>query len=199
MKPFRLLLLPLLTCTVFLHACKKEEAVPAPLINNGDMEQKFQGWFPGFASNIPPTNGVQANPNGYIYELSQEASSSPVWSFKVSCTQVKDTVAFFYYGQNSIPYTNISIGAKLTLKAKIKTALVGPGVSIVIRGDKGSQQVFFTSTQGKTPITGTKEFTEYSLVLDSYPGGIDNLLIYLVYLPKTTGSVYFDDVSMTVN
>lgn len=69
----------------------------------------------------------------------------------------------------------------------------------MLRGDKGEKTAFFVSTEGKIAITGTKEFTEYNVTLDSFPGNIDNLVFFLVYHPKTTGSVYFDDVSLTIN
>ena len=197
MKSLRLILaLPLLASTLLLGACKKEETQPQPggLLTNGTIDQSAQGWFFGTDTSKP------TNPNGYTSGVSSEAASSPQYSLKISCSQVKDTTTFCYYGQQSIPFNTIPIGAKVTLTAKIKTALVGPGVSIAIRGDKGNTTaVIFATSQGKTPITGTQDFTEYSVVLDSFPGGIDNLLVYLVYLPKTTGSVYFDDVSLTVN
>ena len=196
MKPCRLLfLIPVVAIIWALNACKKEDVqAQTPLITNGDIEQKIQGW--GFGYDTPhPTN-----PNGYAFGFTSEAASSPQYSLKINCNQVKNDTAFSYYVQNSIPMSTIPVGAKLTLKAKIKTALVGQGVSIAIRGDKGSTYgVFFVTTQGKTPITGTQDFTEYSVVLPSFPGGIDNLLVYLVYLPKTTGYVYFDDLSLTIN
>ncbi|GAB3037757.1 hypothetical protein [Spirosoma pulveris] len=196
MNHFRLLpAILLLACTWAISACKKEE-LPAqkPLLTNGDIEQKIQGWSFGYDTPHP------TNPNGYAFGFTSEAASSPQYSLKINCNQVRNDSAFSYYVQNSISMSTIPVGAKLTLKAKIKTALVGQGVSIAIRGDKGNAYgVFFVTTQGKTPITGTQEFTEYSVVLPSYPGGIDNLLVYLVYLPKTTGSVYFDDLSLTVN
>lgn len=196
MKHSRLLLLiSLLTCSWAINACKQEDIQgQTPLLTNGNIEQKIQGW--GFSYDTPnPTN-----PNGYAFGFTSEAASSPQYSLKINCNQVKNDTAFSYYVQHSIPMSTIPVGAKLTLKAKIKTALIGQGVSIAIRGDKGSMYgVFFVTTQGKTPITGTQEFTEYSVVLPSFPGGVDDLLVYLVYLPKTTGYVYFDDLSLTVN
>lgn len=119
---------------------------------------------------------------------------------KINCNQVKNDSAYCYFGQQHIATANIPIGAKLTLKAKIKTVnLKGNGLALDIRGDKNGKPVVFVTTQGKVTINGTKDFTEYSVTLDSYPGGIDNLLIFMEYLRGTTGYVYFDDVSLTVN
>ena len=97
----------------------------------------------------------------------------------------------------------IPTGAKLTLKAKIKTVnLQGKGVSLAMIGYQSFRNdvktVFSTSTE-KTPITGTSEFKEYTATLDQYPGNIDYISIYLFYLPKTTGVAYFDDITLTVN
>ena len=196
MKPLRLMfLIPVVAIMGAMIACKKEEvSVQTPLITNGNIEQKIQGWRFGYDTPNP------TNPNGYDYGFTAEAASSPQYSLKINCNQVKNDTAYSYYVQNSIPMSTIPVGARLTLKAKIKTALVGQGVAIALRGDKGTKSgVFFVTTQGKTPITGTQEFTEYSVELPSFAGGIDNLLVFLVYLPKTTGYVYFDDVSLIAN
>jgi len=183
----------LLSSILLVTACKQEAQPQAPLITNGDIEQDFKGWFVGYDFQHP------TNPNGYASGVTAAAASSPQHSLIINCNQAKNNSAFCYYGQDKINTSAISIGAKLTLNVKIKTNLKGQGVSLVIRGDKENKQVLFASTAGKTLITGTQEFTEYSVVVDSYPGNIDNLLIFLVYLPNTTGYVYFDDVSLVVN
>ncbi|MBO0939615.1 hypothetical protein J2I47_23900 [Fibrella sp. HMF5335] len=184
-----------LSVALLFNACKKEEAQPqAPLVTNGDIEQKYQGWFFNFST---PN---QANPNGYDQGFTAESAASPQYSLKINCNTVKNDSAFCYYGQQNIPIKDIPVAAKLTLKAKIKTVnMKGSGVSLVIRGDKDGKTAFFMTTQGKMSINDVKEFTEYSVTVDSFPGNVDNLLFFLVYLPKTTGSVYFDDVSLTVN
>ena len=58
--------------------------------------------------------------------------------------------------------------------------------------------VFFPTTE-KTPITGTNEFKQYTVTVDSYPGNIDIIAVHLFYLPKTTGIVYVDDFSLAAN
>jgi hypothetical protein len=92
-------------------------------------------------------------------------------------------------------------GGPATLKVRVKTDLVGQGLSIVIRGDDtpqptGSSEVFAT-TQGQTPITGTQDWTEYTVTLDEVPFSIQGLTIYLVFLPETTGTVSFDAAVLT--
>ena len=191
--------LALLTFIALFVGCKKEEAQPQiQLVQNGNVEQKFQNWF----FNYDAANSK--NPNGYDFGFTAEAASSPQYSLKINCNTVKSDSAFCFYGQSFATPTIIATGAKVTLSTAVKTVnLKGKGVSIALRGDKmvngRNTQVFFTTTQGKMSITGTNEFKTYSVTLDSYPGNIDNLIIFLVYLPETTGAVYFDDVSLAVN
>jgi len=179
-----------------LSACKSNDAQPqdSNLLKNGSVEQQSQNWFFNYDASHA------ANPNGFAFGHTSEAASSPQYSLKINCNAVKNDSAFCFYGQNNIPISDIPVGAKLTLTAKIKPVnLTGQGVSIAIRGDKGNQVVFFQTTQGTTPITGTSDFKQYSVTLDNYPGNIDNMLVFMVYLPKTTGYVYFDDLTLTVN
>ena len=190
--------LALLTLATLFGACKKEEAQPqVQLVQNGNVEQKIQNWFFNYdAANLK-------NPNGFDFGFTAEAASSPQYSLKINCNTVKSESAFCFYGQ-TLATPTIATGAKVTLNASIKTVnLKGKGVSIALRGDKlvngQNTQVFFTTTQGKASITGTDEFKTYSVTLDSYPGNVDTLIIFLVYLPETTGAVYFDDVSLAVN
>jgi len=92
-------------------------------------------------------------------------------------------------------------GGPATLKVRIKTNLSGQGVSIVIRADdtyqpSGSAEAFAT-TEGKIPITGVQDWTEYSVTLGSVPSQAKSLTVYLVFLPETTGTVAFDAASLT--
>ena len=200
MKMIRLLL-AFVFAVFLLNACKKsdpEPVAPTNLVYNGDMESyPWRDWGFNFGYN------QTGNPNGYTNEYAVEAASSPTHSIKIKCNAVKNDTAFCYIGQSFLGAT-IPVGAKLTLKAKIKTVNIqGTGISIAIRGDSKvndqTKTTFFTTTQGKTPITGTSDFTEYAATLDSFPASTDYVYIFLLYLPKTTGTAYFDDVSLTVN
>lgn len=193
-------LLLLLTAGLLINACKKEEAqpqTPTNLVRNGDMETyPWNDWIPYFGYNIT------SNPNGYINEYSIEAASSGTHSIKATCTTVKNDTTFIVFYQLISP-ESFKVGDKLTLKAKIKTVnVVGKGISLVIRGDKvvnGKSTVpFFATTQGTTQITGNSDFKEYTITSDAYPGNLDYITLYLIYLPQTTGTAYFDDVSLTI-
>lgn len=190
------LLFILLVVTIL--SCKKNEntLIPSELTNNGNIEKGFESWFFGFDVAHPK------NPNNYTYGFTEEFAASPKNSLKINCNKVTNDTAFCFYSQ-TIPTTNLRVGSKLTLKVKIKTLnMVGEGISIAIRGDKTGanlQTVFFKTTQGVTQITGNQDFKEYSVSLESYAGDANEIFLFLVYLPKTTGSVYFDDISLTEN
>jgi hypothetical protein len=92
------------------------------------------------------------------------------------------------------------IGGSATLRARVKTDLVGQGVSLVIRGDdtlvpSGSAEAFI-STQNRIAITGVQDWTEYSITMNWVPWGMKSITVYLVFLPETTGTVFFDAVSL---
>lgn len=192
----------LITLVSFSLSCKKEtiikEVVQPSLLINSNIESGLQSWYPGYSGYDNPN---LTNPNGFTLELSEEFASSPKNSLKISCSKISKNTAFCFFSQ-SIPTKNLKTGAKLTLKAKIKALnLVGPGLSIAIRGDKAGQtsSVFFQTTQGTTPITGNFDFKEFSVSLDSYAGNADNIIIFLVFLPDTTGTAYIDDITLVSN
>jgi len=203
MKAFPVLPLMIALMSLF-NACKKGEDVqpPVQLIINGDIEQtpsltRSRGdWLFGYYYNLT------SNPNGYKAAHTTEAAASGTHSLKIVCDGVKNDTTFCFFEQDIVP-TTIAVGSKLTLKAKIKTRdLKGQGVALAMIGYKqiGNKNtiVFFPTTE-KTPITGTNEFKEYTVTVDSYPGNIDIIAVHLFYLPKTTGIVYVDDFSLAAN
>ena len=94
------------------------------------------------------------------------------------------------------------IGKKITLNMNVKAVnLDGQGVYIAIRGDNtaipsGAGEVFAT-TQGNEQISGTFDWKKFNVTLDNVPSDIKSLTFYLIYGAKTSGSVYFDDLSLT--
>ncbi|GAB3882879.1 hypothetical protein [Spirosoma agri] len=196
-------LIALFTTVVLLSACKKEEPQSQPIANvltNGDFEATpYQDW----TTNLGKTSTTK--PNTYSVSYSTEAASSPSHSIKVICSAAPDDTTYqfmqqvLYMGTTPIP-----AGAKLTMKVKIKTVNVqGNGISLALGGNLGASAnyapAFYTSTEGKTSIVGTQEFTEYSLTFDSFPANMYSMYVLLFFLPKTTGTAYYDDVSLRVN
>jgi hypothetical protein len=161
------------------------------LLKNGNFEEVAKNWH--FVYEPRDT----FNRNKYIMEVSEDFASSPKKSLKISCDKVNETSVYCQSNQ-SVSTAGLKVGSTITLSAKIKgVSLAGPGISIAIRGDKPTQtNIFFKTSQGTTPITGTFDFKEFSVTLPSYPGDAESLVIFLVFLPNTTGTVYMDDVSL---
>ncbi len=129
-----------------------------------------------------------------------EESYSPDKSLKIS-NQVSDSTGFAFWAQSL--YDDIPTGQDVTLKVKIKGNLTGDGVSIVIRGDdydswhNNGDLKQFETTEGDTKISGTFDWTEYSLTMTDVTEDVTIMTVYLVYLENTVGEVYFDDASLT--
>lgn len=205
MNSFRLVLSVVLL-SILLNSCKNDNAQPQAPVNvltNGDFEANPFTQIPLWHSFIAKDS--KTNPTSYTVDYSTEAATSPAHSIKVSCDAVKGDST--YQILERVVYTRdvpIPEGAKLTMKVKIKTANIqGNGISFVFGGFdyiNGSVVTNFTSsTEGKVSITGSKEFTEYTLTYDSAPKDLYAVYVDLKYLPKTTGTVYYDDMSLTIN
>jgi hypothetical protein len=181
---------------LLFNACKKPidpVSTPTELIKNGNIEtEPYQDWLFGFYYNLT------SNPNGYAAAWTTEAYSSGTHALKIDCSTIKNDTTFCFFTQN-IRNLTISQGSKLTLKAKIKTVgIQGQGISLDFIGYKqqGLQNKTVFSPKITTPIIGTTDFREYTVTLEAYPGNTDVIAVYLFYLPKTTGVVYLDDVSL---
>jgi hypothetical protein len=113
-------------------------------------------------------------------------------------TDSLDAVNFSYF--NQAVFTPLPKGKQLILRARIKAEnMAGEGASIAIRCDGPNGMVAFSSSQDNTKIDGSFEWKEFSVVLDKVPDETNAIQVFLVYLPSTTGKVYFDDVTLTYN
>lgn len=212
MKIIRTLIV-LLALLTLLHACKKQETQPQSIANaviNGDFEATpYQDWRSDINRN------ALAKPTSYTVDYTTEAAASPSHSIKVSCNAAFNDSTYHLFQQDyytaaassSAPtgakVLAIPAGAKLTMKAKVKTLnMKGEGISIAMGGnygaDKNYASAFFTESRGKAVITGTKDFTEYTITFDSFPANTYSVYVLLFFLPGTTGTAYYDDVSLSV-
>lgn len=215
----QLVLLPLLL--VLIGGCDPVENFPKASTSSGSSGSTLM------SANVllKPENwrfaigdvGSQGNPNAYQQTLTT-TSSNPGLTFPISTTGVgglsskatsytlgmatavlKDTASYCYWAYGLYPPTNLRIGQSVTLTAKVKLQQVqGKGVSLVIRGDKGSKTgVLLATTEGRTSIRGTADATQYSVTLP-YTTAVDTLMVYLVLLSNTSGSASFSDVTVEV-
>jgi len=180
------LLLVISLVSILACACNEDGEISGQLITNGDVESGSghpYGWWKNDG------NGM------YNVEWTDELSYSPKKSLKIS-TQVADTSEFAIWGQ-TIPF-NIPNGSAVRLNAKVKGNLSGDGAAIAMRGDneEGSSEQFVT-TQNSVLINGQFDWTEYHVKFDEVEAGTMEIHVFLIYLPNTTGEVYFDDISLT--
>ena len=185
----------ILSLFILLVSCNNGDDQPNSSVNlliNGDIEDITNDWF--FLSSM----GSGAS-NNCFFGPTNEFSFSPENALKIQCDSVINDEIFYYYVQ-SIDPSGISTGSRIILSAQVKTEnLIGEGLSIALRGDDDQgNRVFFETTQGSQLIIGTQDFTKYSVSLEDYPGGASIILAFLVYLPETTGTVYLDDISLSV-
>jgi hypothetical protein len=167
-----------------LVSCEKKDN-STELIINGNVESGLgapNAWWP-WAEN-----------ENFNLVWTEEYSYSPKKSLMIS-RQTKSDTDFTYWTQ--VIYNNIPIGKTVTLNVKIKGNLTGDGISIAIRSDSDTEMLQFVSSENNSRINGTFDWSEYSIQLPKIDVSTESLLVFLVYLPNTTGEVYFDDISLS--
>lgn len=180
------LTLCLLIC--MLIACKKESSDPIQLLKNTEMQ---------FDPSLTQTWFNYKEGTGFVTSWTNEESFSPSYSLKISRTTT-DNSSYCFYGQSCSE--KIRSGSNLTLKAKIKGVnLSGQGVTIAIRCDGDEGKIQFETTQNDIIINGTFDWTTYTINLSNINNKVKTIVVLLIYLPNTSGIVYFDDVVLTQN
>ncbi len=186
MKTFTLLYLPFLLLTLLI-GCKEEEDDPFPsgteLLKNPSAESGSDDWLNREAQ--------------YFLEWTDEEAADGNGSLKIRSDQQVDDFGYWVQGITEIPK-----GKRLQLSTKIKTNEVdGEGVFIVIRTDSSlnNDQLQFYTTQNNLFIGGTQDWTEYSLEMDEeVKEEVEIIYVFLIFGRQTTGTAYFDDVSLKV-
>ena len=143
-----------------------------------------------YASNNP------SNTN-YQFDWSTEAASSGTHSLKIT-SSINNGPNFGYWYQ-TVSYANPGKTVQLSVKIKIVNVIAanpGIGASIALAGFSGSDQTQFVSSGNATPIVGTSDWSIYTVKISNIASGTDKLVVYLPLGTQTTGTVYFDEVSL---
>ncbi len=160
------------------------------LLVNGDVESGTtlpNDWWLG-----------SSGQEGYAWDWSTTYSVSPDHSLEVRRT-AGPAETFAYWAQ-TVPVENLA-ETRLTLTASVKTIDVnGPGVAIAIRGDdtvmpSGMAEAFAT-TQGRVALSGTEDWTTVTVGLEQFPAGLQSVTVYLIHLTNSSGTAYFDDITL---
>lgn len=165
-------------------SCKKMDVIPSQLLKNSDMESddlsiwKYSVSYDSF----PPPVRVT------------EESFSPSHSLKIDRIASNFTLDTYYYYSQSYS-GEMPIGEDIVLTAKIKGVnLIGNGVSLAIETIPNGNYV---KTGGIIRISGNFDWSEFSVTLPNLDNNTASIIVYLYYLPKTLGTVYFDDITLT--
>lgn len=106
---------------------------------------------------------------------------------------------FSYWGYSLAPPQDLKQGDRLVLSVKVRAIglTTGSGAIVAMRGDATSYSVFFTTTQGITPIRGTSDFVEFQVALNYYVTATSVIYFFLMIDGNSVGTAYFDDVTLT--
>lgn len=173
---------------VIFVGCKDDPEPAIELLVNSDME----------AGGTAPNAWWDLERTVYTTEWTTEEASSGAKSLKISATE-SDATNFSFWAQSY--FGEIPVGKDVVLSIKIKCKKVsGQGISIAIRGDTPTSSTGtaaqFSSTEGRVRISGDFDWTTYQVRLDGIHNDIKSLTIYVLMLPNTAGTVYFDDASL---
>jgi hypothetical protein len=179
-----------------LSCGKKDEVIPTQVLLNTDIESG--------GSNPDNWYVNQGSTSTYTGTWSDEEASSKTHSLKISATALQSSDFAYWvqtYSQTTLG-TKLPFGKDLTLSLKIKGKnLSGQGLSIAIRADNAINPTkdgsSFVTTQGGIQINGTFDWKTYTVKMSSLRSDALYVYVFLVYLPNTTGSAYFDDVTLT--
>lgn len=100
-------------------------------------------------------------------------------------------------------------GQKLTLRAylkgeEIKRFAPGSNVFISLRAfpvedSNGNTAGRYITSQERIIVDSTFTWRPIELVLNKMPPEVEYLVVYLAMAPRTSGKVYFDDITLTVD
>lgn len=184
------LILFLISILLIFSSCDKEEEPEnfdtGGLLKNGSVEywlNKTESWY-GYDGDYNASWVMNEHYDGqYSLCISSDIDTS------------EDLAAW-----TQLVKSNISVNKKLKLEAYLKLDNVtGTGIGCSVRADNSSNEsVFFESTFTNTSITGSHDWKLYSLTSDTeIPEDAVKLYVFLIMAPKTTGTVYFDKISLT--
>ena len=172
-----------------MMSCRQNDPEPIPqnLIYNSDLES-------------PDSLGWINDGNGYTGDFeavfTDEDANSASHSLKISRSISMYNDGYYWYWTQS--YTGrMPVKERLNLTVRIKTVdITGEGIAIALRQDSVSKPMYFQSTQDRLHIYGTTEWTKYTLSMTTCLSQTTKINVYLLFLPGTTGTVYFDDITL---
>jgi len=185
----------LIAAAIIVAACSKNPANAGgeiQLIMNSNIEEgQYQPAYWSFSTNPRSTNLT------YSSDWSTNESHSPSHSLKIGLDSwQEDPAAYAYWYQFIYPYPDRFAGQKMKLELYFKLdGVSGGGIEILLSALKDVETV--TSVR-KGPFFGTSNWQSVTASIESIPSGIETIIVYLIFGSSTSGTVYFDDITLTV-
>jgi len=174
------------TLLLFIRCIFDIQPENSDIIKNGNIEEGEQ--TPAYWA------FAVVGQNKYVSDWSMERYRNFNHSLKIAIQSIDDGGAFAYWWQlieSDIPHNKC-----LILKAHIKTENISPpGINIAVRTDGPNRVLGFADL--KSTVKGSEDWTSYSVCLPPVDFKTEKIYIFLIIYPKTTGVVYFDDISLT--
>ena len=175
-----------------------EEIIPIEILNadnnilNPSVEEGTSlptNWVYSEGDTVAVRDGLWVSGDGYDSNRS------------LKITLNSEEIEFIYWGQvrTARPLAN----KPLILKAMVKAVgLQGQGAALILRGDHTSipkgESESLASSQEITKIIGSHDWTEYQVVLsEGMDRKTESVSVSLAMLPETTGTVFFDEISLS--
>lgn len=194
--------LPLLIVALAFGSCSKSTD-PAPV-----ADTKYLLLNPSAESGTTtPDNWIPyySNPYGTYYkaEWANDQAIEGTRSLKINASATNGPNSAFWYQRVESATAKLAVGKTVTFTVKIKTdniteGIEGQGVSINLGTYAGTTTATqFISTLNNIEIKGTSDWTTYRITLpEKVASGTSLILIQLLLTAQTTGTVYFDDMSL---
>lgn len=186
--------------TIPFLACTNEEDIPprgTQLLRNTDLSSN--------PNSIAPWNSIVSQ--GFNLGVSTDIFSSGTQSIFIenldSLNINSGTWTQTYRGIIPNP------GRRISLRAHLKGEDIqtfGPESNVYIsmrmfpvEDDNGSTVGRFISSQSRVLVNGTFDWRPLEVSLNRIPPQVEFIVVYLVMGPRTTGKVFFDDITLTVD
>ena len=183
----------------FLCACATmDDGFPAgaQILKNTDL-----------SSSDSPSPWVSISAPGFTLGVSRDEFRSTPGSLFIENSDSLNTNASTWRQMVRMPLPGE--GRKITLRAylkgeELKRHGTGSNIYISLRAfpvedSKGNTVGRFISSQERVVVEGSFEWRPIELVLSKMPPEVDHLMVYLVMAPLTTGKIFFDDITLTVD
>jgi hypothetical protein len=183
---------------ILTHCVEKDEPIPinTQLLRNTDLELSLDSVNPWRATNGAPLT----------LSVSTDVFRSPNRALSISNTDstARTAAAWTQTYSGEMPRSGRSLRLKAYIKGEdIRRHRSGSNIYLAIRafpveGRNNSTFGRFVSTQNIVAISGTFDWAPLSVTLPSIQDDVNSIVVYLVMGSGTTGTVYFDDITLTV-